>query len=769
MPLPKPGKDQKQDDFISSCISTVMHSGETDDNKQATAICFQQWNDAKKEGKQAMAAKLKQMVPQDDEDEDDFMERCTDETGDEDSCQMIWDDYEGNGVGMSAKPVIRKTHSAEVSGMEFILSDATVDRYGDSVASDGWVLDNFNKNPIALFNHNPDAIVGKWENLRVKDGGLRGHLRLAPEGTSARIDEIRKLVDAGILKAVSVGFMPIEAGPRMAGGKHAGQLYMRQELVETSLVSVPANPNALAVAKSLKVSDDTLKLVFGKQAAQGPVTRASGKGGKQAEIRSFQRRNNGMNLSQRIQETEARIVKYQDELDVHMKTVDDENPTEEAMIVTKDLTTKIEKQQSSLEALKGAEAKLALSAAKANGNGANGGGSGNGSAQAMTIYNPRPFAFPAKKIQPMDHLCRAITVALKHHAEKNQRPMIDLLKETYGDNENTEMTRMVMGQMVSKAATIPADTTTLHWASELVQTVIGEFIAALMPLSIYPRLAAKGGSFTFGRNGTISLPARNTTSTIAGSFFAQGAPIPVRQGAFSAITLTPKKLGVITTLTREITEHSTPSIEGIVRQAILDDTAVAIDSILLDNNPATTTRPAGLKNGVTPFTAVTGGGIAAVIGDLKGLVGTLIAGTNGNLRAPVWIMNPADALAVSLTQAAAGGAFPFLEEIGRDTLMGYPLITSSTCPVDTMFFLDAADFITATGDSPRFDVSDQAVLHMEDTTPLQISSTGTPPTVAAPARSLWQTDTIGIRMIMDLNWAVRRTGVVAYTTAMTWN
>src|SRR4029077_6873467 len=552
--------------------------------------------------------------------------------------------------------------------------------------------------------------------------------------------------------------------PRTKG--QTGNLYTKQGMVETSLVSVPANPNALAIAKSLKVSDETVKLVFAKQGAEGQVTRYRGSNGKPAETGATHKKVTRMNtpISQRIQETEQRIVKFRDELDTHMKNVDDENPTEESLTITKELTEKIEKQQASLDALKSAETKLAASTVKANGD-----AKANGNGSAMVIHNARPFAFPAKKVQPIDHLCRAITVALKHHDQKGQFTLDQVLKNTYGESDQTDITRQVLGMMVSKAATIPADTTTTGWAVELVQTVIGEFIAALMPLSIYPKLAAKGGSFTFGRNGTISLPARNTATTIAGSFFAQGAPIPVRQGAFTAITLTPKKLGVITTLTREITEHSTPSIEGIVRQAILEDTAVAIDSILLDNNPATTTRPAGLKNGVTPFTAVTGGGIAAVIGDLKGLVGTLIAGTNGNLRAPVWIMNPADALAISLTQAAAGGAFPFLDEIGRGTLMGYPLITSSTCPVDTMFFLDAADFITATGDSPRFDVSDQAVLHMEDTTPLQISSTGTPPTVAAPARSLWQTDTIGIRMIMDLNWAVRRTGVVTYTTAMTWN
>jgi hypothetical protein len=40
--------------------------------------------------------------------------------------------------------------------------------------------------------------------------------------------------------------------------------------------------------------------------------------------------------------------------------------------------------------------------------------------------------------------------------------------------------------------------------------------------------------------------------------------------------------------------------------------------------------------------------------------------------------------------------------------------------------------------------------------------------VAAPVRSLWQTDTLGIRMLLDINWAMRRTGVIAWTQSVTW-
>jgi HK97 family phage major capsid protein len=191
-----------------------------------------------------------------------------------------------------------------------------------------------------------------------------------------------------------------------------------------------------------------------------------------------------------------------------------------------------------------------------------------------------------------------------------------------------------------------------------------------MPQSVYPGLSAKGGRFTFGRAGVVSLPSRAATPTIGGSFVAQGSPIPVRQAGYQSISLTPKKMGVISTFTREIAEHSTPSIEALIRQAIQEDTSVAIDAVLLDNTAASTTRPAGLRNGVSGLTPTTGGGFAALVGDIKQMVAVLVAANS--LRAPVWIMNPAQVLSIAMTQNA-GGDFPFAAEVNQGRLQGYPI------------------------------------------------------------------------------------------------
>jgi HK97 family phage major capsid protein/HK97 family phage prohead protease len=650
----------------------------------------------------------------------------------------------------------------------FILSDETVDRVGDVIAADGWQLSNFKRNPIALFGHDQGFPIGTWADIKKGAGKLIARLEPALKGTSQRIDEIISLIEQRILRAVSVGFRPIEYEPRDGG---RGLRYIRQELLETSVVSVPANPASLAVAKSLNISDATMAEVFGENAGSDlpPGTR---EGGVEAANRSpIRKRATDMNartgalvastavgalaatggnsLSKKIDTMQGRLTALQDDLE---KAIDEagEEPSDEQNAVIKGFNEKIAETQESLENLVEAEKRLGQTTVE----------------RADTSASPaerRPWAAPKEKVEPIDYIFRALTAQVVAHVHKT--PLVETMKALYGEDPTTKA--VMDAVVVNKAAVAPADTTTSAWAGALVQTAIGDFFELLLPQSVYPRLSQIGGRFGFGRNGTVSLPTRDATPTVAGSFVAEGGAIPVRRAGFSAITLTPKKMAVITTFTREITERSTPAIEQLLRNAIQEDTAVSIDSVLLDANAATAVRPAGLRNGITTAAGTAGGGFAAVVADLKAILGGLITATNGNIRNPVWLMNPAQALALSLTQNA-GGDFPFEQEVNGSKFRGYPIIQSTTVPAGVVIIVDAADFFSATGDDPKFDVSDQATLHMEDTTPLAIGTAGAPNTVAAPVRSLFQTDSLALRMILPINWALRRTGVAIERTAVTW-
>lgn len=158
--------------------------------------------------------------------------------------------------------LIKKSVASPADGdpLTYVMSDESVDRMGDVIEAKGWRLDNFAKNPIALFGHDHSFVIGHWTDVQVKAGKLIGKLNLLPAGISSRLDEIRAAVEAGVLRAVSVGF---SADPeRIERTKEGGYLFKVAELMECSLVSVPANPNALQMAKSLNLSDDVRSLIF---------------------------------------------------------------------------------------------------------------------------------------------------------------------------------------------------------------------------------------------------------------------------------------------------------------------------------------------------------------------------------------------------------------------------------------------------------------------------------------------------------------------------
>ena len=633
--------------------------------------------------------------------------------------------------------------------LEFVMSDGSVDRMGDVIEPDGWRLDAFHRNPVALFGHDPGFPIGKWRDVGVRKGQLTGRLELM-DPVSERLREIHAAVAAGVLRAVSVGFHSNSIEPLKSGGNR----FTEAELVECSLVSVPANPNALAVAKALGLSRETRAMIFGAHAFDEDRTPARGSPGALAKETIAKSGNRKMNYSERIEAAQQEVVGLQDQLAAL--------PDLEDVGKVSDLTGKISEVKNKIFAWVEAEKALGSEAAPIT-----------VPKDRITVYKPseslpssapKAWAQPKRKETPLeDHILRHFAATTIAYVKR--QPIEVALTEMYGSYGDFEATKGIV-EWRTRAATAPATTTTTGWAAELAVTGQGQWFNALMAGSIFQPVSSRGMNITLGRYAQISMPTRASTPTIAGSFVAEGAPIPVRQAAFTPVTIGLKKMAVITSYTREIAEHSTPEIETILRQLIMDDTGVAVDTVFIDNVAISSIRPAGIRNGVSGLTPTAGGGFTALVGDIKALVGALAAvNAMGSL---VWVMNPVQQIAISLTQNA-GGDFPFQAQINGNNLMGYPVVVSSTVPAGMVILVNADDLMVVQGDTPRFDVSDQATLHFEDTTPLQIATGAQGSGVlATPTRSMFQTDSLALRMILPMNWAMRRTGSVAWVTGVTW-
>jgi len=149
----------------------------------------------------------------------------------------------------------------------YVFSDERVDRQGDIIRQRGWDTDNFKSasGPI-LWGHNSYAPpIGTGGKLSVKsiDGmrSLIGDVTLADDEVNPEAGLIWRMVEAGIVTTGSVGFAPVELRwgediPQKEREKLGlgpwGVVYEKQELLEFSLVSLPANPGSREIERGLK-------------------------------------------------------------------------------------------------------------------------------------------------------------------------------------------------------------------------------------------------------------------------------------------------------------------------------------------------------------------------------------------------------------------------------------------------------------------------------------------------------------------------------------
>lgn len=146
----------------------------------------------------------------------------------------------------------------------FVASDESVDRYGDIVLAKGWDTSNFKSNPQFLFGHNSDQLpIGRVTSTWVDGKAFMADVEFLPEGLDEFADKCFQMTKEGFLSAVSVGFNPISYERRYnEDGVPVGTLFKEQELLELSLVPIPANANALQVAKSFNYSKHDIARLF---------------------------------------------------------------------------------------------------------------------------------------------------------------------------------------------------------------------------------------------------------------------------------------------------------------------------------------------------------------------------------------------------------------------------------------------------------------------------------------------------------------------------
>lgn len=136
----------------------------------------------------------------------------------------------------------------------FTISTGAVDRDNDTINPRGWQLDAYRKNPVVLWAHDYGSLpLAKALDVRVDGDRL---VSVAEFADHAMADTVLRLIDGEFLRATSVGFRPIRSARNAERG---GTDFMEQELLEFSIVPVPANAEALRHLKAaglVRTGDD---------------------------------------------------------------------------------------------------------------------------------------------------------------------------------------------------------------------------------------------------------------------------------------------------------------------------------------------------------------------------------------------------------------------------------------------------------------------------------------------------------------------------------
>lgn len=147
-----------------------------------------------------------------------------------------------------APVTVKKFDPDKPMEIEAIANGIAADRGKEVMPKDCWDLTNFQKNPIVLYEHKYENPVGFCTEIEPSDDGLHVRFVLGDPSQAPLTPlqvTVRSLVAQGILRGLSVGFIP-----RVIEYDEENDVlrYIEVELLEFSIVAVPMQQDSLITA-----------------------------------------------------------------------------------------------------------------------------------------------------------------------------------------------------------------------------------------------------------------------------------------------------------------------------------------------------------------------------------------------------------------------------------------------------------------------------------------------------------------------------------------
>lgn len=282
---------------------------------------------------------------------------------------------------------------------------------------------------------------------------------------------------------------------------------------------------------------------------------------------------------------------------------------------------------------------------------------------------------------------------------------------------------------IAKAAVNPARTSDAGWAGNLAEAELADFWGIVEQKAIAFRIGAR----------LLPPNVRVGGATVGASAYwvVEGQHVPLSRMTLGNLTsLEPLKVVSAAVFTKETFQFSNLASDEFILRELLRATVAAADSAFIDpaNSGVSGSKPASVTNGVTAL-AASGDTQALVAYDLR----EWIQDFSGNLDTAVIVCRPELAVAINSFE------HPLIGARGGE-LLQIPVIASRSVPAPAgghLLILIDGDRIALTTDGAEITTSTEGTVVMAD------DASG----ATANHVSLWQSDSIGVKVTRHLNWA----------------
>ena len=589
-----------------------------------------------------------------------------------------------------------------------------------------------------LLHHKKESPVGVARFKKPTKKGIDFEAELPiidePGAVKDEVDRAWHSVLHKLIRGVSIGFRVVNNAiePLKSGGLR----FLETEILELSLVTVPANQDAtLAILKSidapdlaatgldpsrtrdtstpLRVKKDARPMTTAEQITQFENSRAA----KTARMTEIMTKSDNSTLGEAEREEYTTLESEVDAIDEHLPRL---RKLEKTLAVT---ATRIEP-----------------------------------TAKADVASEQRGGNLPRITVTPIVPKGTAFTrFAMALASAKGDSYQAISRAKAWSDS-TPEVATMVENTINwhTKAAVAAGTTTDATWAGPLAptQTAVNEFLELLRPRTLIGRVP-----------GFRQVPFNTAVPSQTGggtySWVGQGNAKPVTSAAFATVTVPFAKAAGIIVLTEELVRLSTPSAEATVREEMIAGMGAFLDTQLVDPAVAAVANvnPASITNGAATAAAsgVTG---AAARADLAARVATFTA-PNIPLDGSVWLMSDSNAFGLGLSLNALGQ--PLFPGMSRDggSIMGIPVIVSNNVG-NRVILVHAPSILFADEGGVQIDVSREASIQMD-------SAPSNPSDATTVLVSLWQRNLVGLRAERMITWIRARTAAVTYISAASYN